>query len=122
MDLNNLKEGLFEGIEAISDVKNQAIEKIIDNLFKDEETTIQRTTDLTDKDLIWATKLEIIHKFLVDQFIHDFRLKKRCYELKNSIYRIRVSKDRLGRTENFDALKAQVHLKTMQDIKEDMPK
>ncbi len=120
MEVPDAQKDLFQNLEMLSDMKNRAIEKIMDNLFKDDPSAIQRTTDLGDKHLIWATKLEIIHEFLVDEFIYDHRLKARCTELKNSIYRIRVSKDRLGRTENFDALKSQLQVRNIQEMREEM--
>lgn len=122
MGLLDGEDDLFAGIEGMLDNKNKAMDKVIDNLYKDDEFTIQRTTDLSSKDLIWATKLELVCCFLVDEYVYDKELKARCKEIKNSIYRIRVSKDRLGRTENFDALKSQIYVRTMESLKSEATK
>lgn len=118
MNLESMTGDFFKNLEVMSDMKNKAIEKIMDHLFKDDSSAIQRTTDLDERDLIWATKLEIIHEFLVDEFIYDPVLRDRCHNLKNSIYRIRVSKNRLGRAENFEALKSQIHVQNIQEMRE----
>lgn len=110
--------GIFEDLEDISEDTTKPIERIMDNLFKDEEAQIQRTTDLSPSDIIWASQFEIVDKILVEGFIYDRRQKEICKEIKNSLYRIRVSKDRKGRQEMFDALKQEIKMERIKEANE----
>lgn len=111
-------EDLLKGVQQLGENESRPIEKILENLFKDDEEHLQRSTDLDDSDLIWASQFEMMDKLVVEQFIYNLRDKKICKDMKNSIYRIRISRKRLGRIESFGVAQSQIHLHRMDEQQE----
>ena len=83
--------------------------EVLDTLFSKDKDKLLMITELSHNDIIWATAFQAELRFLVDDFIIDKRLRNKCYKFMEDIYKMRVSIDRRGRTELFDAIKAQTY-------------
>ena len=81
--------------------------EVLEHLFSNKREMLLMITDLSDDDLIWATGFQAELRFLVDDFIVSKKLRNKCYLFMEDIYKMRISRKRLGRTELFDTLKSQ---------------
>lgn len=95
-------------LSSTSDDSQKSFKEIFSKLFETRDSKLILTiTDLTPDDLEWATALELLYSFLVEPYITDFVLKDNLYKLKDRIYLLRISKNRLGRTEGFNLASSQ---------------
>lgn len=106
--------GISGGEEEIGALLNK---EVLDTLFSKDEEKLLMITDLDSDDLVWATGFQAMLRFMVDDFIRPFdrRLANKCYKFMQDVYKMRISKKRLGRTELFDAIKSQTTLEMAQN-------
>jgi len=103
-----MEDDIFSRITAgQEDASTKMMKEVVKNLFTDDRDRLLMITDLGDDDLIWATGFQAMLRFLVDDFIVEADLREKCYLFMEDIYKMRISRRRLGRSELFDALKSQ---------------
>jgi len=107
MDTKEDKD-FFDNIVSGTEESGAKLSKeVLKVLFSNEREKLLMITELSGDDLIWATAFQAELRFLVDDFIVSKKLRNKCYKFMEDIYKMRISKDRKGRSELFDALKAQ---------------
>lgn len=103
------KEDNFFGdiVGGVEDTSSKLNREVLEHLFPKEHEKLLMISDLSEGDLVWVTCLVAELRFLVDDFITDRKLKKNCYRFIEDVIKMRISLQRKGRTELFDALKSQ---------------
>lgn len=102
------KSDVFNRIRSGQEDSGAKLNKeVLNHLFSNERAKLLMITDLSSDDLIWATAFQAELRFLVDDFITSKKLRNKCYQFMEDVYKMRISQKRLGRTELFDALKSQ---------------
>lgn len=82
--------------------------EVLSHLFSKDRDKLLMITDLTPPDdIVWATSFQAMLRFLVEDFVDDRKLRNKCFKFMEDIYKMRISMNRKGRTELFDALKTQ---------------
>lgn len=84
--------------------------EIIDVLFSDNESKIIQSTEFDNQELRMATIFEMVDSFIISPYCFNTLDKERWKTFKKRVYQMRVSKDRKGRTEMFDAIKSDIKL------------
>lgn len=84
--------------------------EVIDVLFSNDESKIIQSTEFNNEELRMATIFEMIDSFIISPYCYDEYHKDLWKTFKKRVYQMRVSKDRKGRTEMFDAIKSDVKL------------
>jgi len=98
----------FDNIDEFMGSTGDKLNKeVMDTLFSKDREKLLMITDLSNNDIIWSTGFQAMLRFLVDDFIVERKLRRKCYKFMEDIYKMRVSIDRKGRTELFDAIKSQ---------------
>ena len=87
--------------------------EVMDTLFSKEDDKVLMITEFSSDDLVWVTALQAELRFLVEDFITTKALRLKCQKFCSDVYKMRISKNRAGRTELFDALKAQTFIEGM---------
>jgi len=106
--MSEIQSDLFNQIQGGREDAGAKLNKeVLNHLFSNERSKLLMITDLDPDDLIWATAFQAELRFLVDDFIVSKKLRTKCYQFMEDVYKMRVSKKRLGRSELFDALKSQ---------------
>jgi len=81
-----------------------------------EEDGVITVSDYTTEQAHNYYRLEILHAFLIERFVKDEHKKTIARNLKKKFYLIPISKDRKGRTEIFDTVKAKFQRELEQNI------
>lgn len=108
-----LKMGLLEQLSRKKDDSKQLIEFAFPyakdekgNLIFDDEEGVLTVSDYSQEQIHNYYRLEILYAILIENFVIDEKKKKIARDLKKKFYLIPISKDRRGRIEIFETLKA----------------
>ena len=93
-------------VHSLSEDRSQVQKVAIDTLFSKDRDKLLKITDLTNDDLVWSTAFMAMMRYVADDFITDRKLKRNVYKFMEDVYSMRISLDRKGRVEIFEALKA----------------
>lgn len=101
-----MKDNKFDDIiKTLNDESGNISKEISETLYSTKRDKLLMITDLSDDDIIWATGLQAMLHFVIEEFITDKRQKEQCMRMLDDVYKMRISRNRKGREEWFDAIK-----------------